>query len=124
MRHLVATAQADKVEVDKLARLFNIDYHCPFLSDPFIEYAMKVPQDLKITHQDDALRKHLLRRVAMQLGVPKHVASRPKKAFQYSAGIHKAIKHLAKHRGYTRSNAQSVGYASAMEAYIASLPRH
>jgi asparagine synthase (glutamine-hydrolysing) len=124
MRNLVETAQADKLEVDKLARLFDIDYHCPFLSDSFIEYAMNVPQDLKITHHDDTLRKHLLRHVATHLGVPEHVASRPKKAFQYSAGIHKAIKHLAKHRGYTRGNAKRAGYASAMEAYIANLPRH
>jgi asparagine synthase (glutamine-hydrolysing) len=124
MRNLVETAQTDKVEVDKLARLFNIDYHCPFLSDSFIEYAMKVPLDLKITHQDDALRKHLLRTVATQLGVPECVTSRPKRAFQYSAGIHKAIKHLAKHQGYTRYNAKKAGYTSAMEAYIASLPRH
>jgi asparagine synthase (glutamine-hydrolysing) len=121
MNNFVETAQADKVEVDKLAQLFNIDYHCPFLSENFIEYAMKVPLDLKITHQDDVVRKHLLRRVATELGVPAHIAARPKKAFQYSAGIHKALKRLAKNRGHSRYNAQRAGYKSALEAYIATL---
>jgi asparagine synthase (glutamine-hydrolysing) len=120
MHQFVDTAQADKVEVDKLAQLFNIDYHCPFLSEAFIDYAMNVPLDLKITHQDDIVRKHLVRRVATELGVSPDIAARPKKAFQYSAGIHKALKRLAKNRGHTRNNARVAGYQSALESYIAS----
>ena len=123
MCQLVETAQADKMEIDKLAQLFNIDYQCPFLSEAFIEYAMNVPLDLKMTHQDDVVRKHLIRKIATELGVPAHVAARPKKAFQYSAGIHKAIKRLAKHRGYSRNNAKRAGYVGALEAYIASFPQ-
>lgn len=123
MNKFVKTAQADKVEVDKLAQLFNIDYQCPFLSESFIEYAMNVPLDLKITHQDDVVRKHLLRRVATELGTPAHIAARHKKAFQYSAGIHKALQRLAKNRGHSRYNAQRTGYKSALEAYIATFPQ-
>jgi asparagine synthase (glutamine-hydrolysing) len=123
MKKFVKTAQADKVEIDKLAKLFNIDYQCPFLSDAFIEYAMNLPLDLKITHQDDVVRKHLLRQVATELGVPPHIATRPKKAFQYSAGIHKALQRLAKNRGHSRNSAQRAGYKSALEAYIASFPQ-
>jgi asparagine synthase (glutamine-hydrolysing) len=123
MNKFVETAQADKVQIDKLAQLFNIDYQCPFLSENFIEYAMNVPLDLKITHQDDVVRKHVLRQIATELGVPAHIAARPKKAFQYSAGIHKALKRLAKIRGHSRSNAQRAGYKSALEAYIASFPQ-
>ena len=123
MNNFVKTAQADKVEIDKLAKLFNIDYQCPFLSDDFIEYAMNVPLDLKITHQDDLVRKHLLRRVARKLGVPTHIVVRPKKAFQYSAGIHKALQRLAKNRGHSRNSAQRAGYKSALEAYIATFPK-
>ncbi len=123
MQDLVKTAQADKVEVVKLARLFDIDYQCPFLSTSFIEYAMNVPLDFKITHEDDSIRKHLLRSVAIQLGLPTCIAFRPKKAFQYSAGIHKALRYLAKRCGYSQSNAKRMGYESAMEAYLATLPR-
>ena len=123
MNKFVETAQADKVEVDKLAKLFNIDYQCPFLSENLIEYAMKVPLELKITHKDDAVRKHLLRQVATELGVPAYIVTRPKKAFQYSAGIHKALQRLAKNRGHSRSNAQRAGYKSVLEAYLATFPQ-
>jgi asparagine synthetase B (glutamine-hydrolysing) len=123
MRQFVDTAQADKVEIDKLAQFFNIDYRCPFLSEAFIDYAMNVPLDLKITHQDDVVRKHLVRKVATELGVPPDIAARPKKAFQYSAGIHKALKRLAKNRGHSRNNARVAGYKSALESYIATFPR-
>ena len=81
---------------------------------------MNVPLDLKITHQDDVVRKHLVRSVATELGVSPDIAARPKKAFQYSAGIHKALKRLAKNRGHTRNNVRVAGYQSALESYIAS----
>jgi len=121
MKTLVETAKKDKKQTDKIAALFDIDYVCPFLSSGFINLAMKIPLDLKIESQDDEMRKHILREVALQIGVPRSAALRPKKAFQYSSGIHKAITKLAKKRGFTKNKAKSTGLRSGMEAYIQNL---
>jgi len=121
MKTLVETAKKDKEQMDKIAAMFDIDYVCPFLSSSFINLAMKIPLDLKIDGQDDEMRKHILREVALQIGVPRSAALRPKKAFQYSSGIHKAIMKLAKKRGFTKRKAKSIGLCSGMEAYIQNL---
>ncbi len=121
MGMLVETARRDKAEVDKIAELWNVNYECPFLFDKFVEYAMGIPLDYKIRSKDDYLRKHALREAALRMGVPESAAMRRKKAFQYSSGIHKAIRKLARRRGYTRGKAKKLGYSGGIEAYIESL---
>jgi asparagine synthase (glutamine-hydrolysing) len=123
MQRLVATARADKAEVDKLAATFGVDYRCPFLAPAFVRYAMTIPLSHKIHGADDTMRKHVLRTVARAVGVPDAAAYRPKKAFQYSSGIHRALRRLATQRGYTRSRAVQAGYRSALEAYLTHLTR-
>jgi len=114
----VETAKKDKEEVSKLSALFGIEYVCPFLSDGFADFAMKIPVEFKIKSKDDNLRKHILREVALELGVPRSAALRAKKAFQYSSGLHKAVTKLAKKRGFEREFARAVGFRGEMEAYI------
>lgn len=121
MQRLVVTSRADKAEVDKLAVMLDIDYRCPFLSAGFVNYAMTIPLKLKIKGEDDTMRKHVLRTVARAVGIPDATAYRPKKAFQYSSGVHRALRLLAMKRGYTRMNAMQNGYSNATEAYIAHL---
>jgi asparagine synthase (glutamine-hydrolysing) len=121
MNDLVETARKDKFETDKLSKLFGIRYLCPFLSESFVDFAMKIPVQFKITSTHDKLRKQILREVALSVGLPKSVAFRPKKAFQYSSGIHKAIRKLAKSRGFTKREVQMKGYRSEIEAYIKNL---
>jgi len=118
MRLLVETAKRDKAEIDKVAALWSVNYECPFLSDSFVDFAMKIPLEYKIKGKDDELRKHILREAALKMGVPGSAAMRRKKAFQYSSGIHKAIAKLARLRGYTRSKAKALGYSGQIEAYI------
>jgi len=86
METLVETAKNDKKEMDKLSAMFRVNYVTPFLSDEFVDFAMKIPLNLKITGTDDDLRKHVLRKAALEIGVPREAAMRPKKAFQYSSG--------------------------------------
>ena len=121
MGMLVETARRDKAEIDRIAELWNVNYECPFLSDKFVEYAMSIPSDYKIRSKDDYLRKHALRDAALRMGVPESAAMRRKKAFQYSSGIHKAIRKLARRRGYTKGKAKELGCIGEIEAYIESL---
>jgi asparagine synthase (glutamine-hydrolysing) len=118
MRTLITTAKHDKTAIEKVAALFDITYCCPFLTKPFIEFALTVPLALKLTDNDDAVRKHVVRNAALLFEVPHATAFQPKKAFQYSSGIHKSIQRLARDHGFTRRNAQRAGYSGAIEAYL------
>jgi asparagine synthase (glutamine-hydrolysing) len=123
MNKLVETAKKDKEQIDKLSKLFDINYNCPFLSKNLVEFALKIPIRLKIKSERDKVRKHVLRETALEVGVPRFAALRRKKAFQYSSGMHKAIQRLATEHGFTRKIAKEAGYRSVMKAYIASLRR-
>ena len=46
--------------------------------------------------KEDTLRKLVLRKVAMNVGMPGVLFNKPKKAVQYSTGINDAIKRVAK----------------------------
>lgn len=61
----------------------------PFLSANFIDFAKTIPVELKIKGPYDLLRKHILRSVALKIGVPRESALKPKKAMQYGSLIHK-----------------------------------
>jgi asparagine synthase (glutamine-hydrolysing) len=121
MKNLVNTANEDKAEMDKLASLFGIDYACPFLFGDFVNFAEQIPLNLKIRGSDDNVRKHILREVALDIGVPSQAALRSKKAFQYSSGVHKAIIELAKTSGFTKSKAKAAGFKTEMDNYIDNL---
>jgi asparagine synthase (glutamine-hydrolysing) len=64
----------------------------PFLPRKFIEFAKTIPIDQKIKGPDDMTRKHVLRHVALSIGVPEESAMKPKKALQYGSSIHKFFK--------------------------------
>ena len=121
MRDLVEVAYKDKAEMDKLASLFGVDYVCPFMSEGFVDFAMKIPINRKMKGADDDLRKHILRQVALDIAVLSQAALKPKKAFQYSSGVHRAIKVLAKKRGFTKAKAKAAGFRGEVEAYVDSL---
>jgi asparagine synthase (glutamine-hydrolysing) len=63
----------------------------PFLTNSFIDYAKAIPLGYKIKGPDDFLRKHIIREIALNIGVPKESAMYPKKALQYGSLIHKKL---------------------------------
>jgi asparagine synthase (glutamine-hydrolysing) len=76
-------------EIALIAQEFEIAVKQPFLDPEFIAFAKTIPFEHKIKGSDDMLRKHILREVALQLGVPSESALKPKKALQYGSLIHK-----------------------------------
>ena len=78
-------------EISDVISELGIDSFQPFLSESFIEYSKNISIDYKIRSSDDLLRKHILRDIALKIGVPKESASHPKKAIQYGSNIHKFI---------------------------------
>lgn len=76
-------------EIAKVASSYGVTIKKPFLSEKFIDFANTIPIDEKIKSEDDMLRKHIIRRLARDMGVPQEAALKPKKALQYGSLIHK-----------------------------------
>ena len=81
-------------EIKTVAAQLGVQVRQPFLSSKFIQFAKSIPIDQKIKGPDDMIRKHILREVALALGVPKESAMKPKKALQYGSSIHKYFKKI------------------------------
>lgn len=79
-----------------LAGHFSLAHKMPFLDAAFVREALKIPAREKIFSPDDSLRKHPLRAIARELGVPESACMRPKKAIQYGSGIAEEIRRLRK----------------------------
>lgn len=77
---------------DKATMSNSIELRVPFMDKQVIKTASKTPIKYMLHSQEDKIRKHILRDVAYELGVPEYIAYRPKKAAQYGTGIDKIIK--------------------------------
>lgn len=70
---------------------FKVRIIQPFLSDNFITFAKSISISHKIKNAEDLLRKHIIREIALKIGVPEISANKRKKALQYGSLIHKAL---------------------------------
>lgn len=79
-------------EIKKVVEKYDVGIIQPFLSKGFISIAMKFPIYSKIVSEDDFLRKHIIRKIALSFELPPEVIIRRKKALQYGSLIHKNYK--------------------------------
>jgi len=79
------------VAINAVTAEFGVTMIQPFLLPNFIEYAKKIPISEKIHGPDDMQRKHPIRELAMDCGVPEVAAQKQKKALQYGSQIHKSL---------------------------------
>jgi asparagine synthase (glutamine-hydrolysing) len=77
--------------VNMIASEFGVQILQPLLSPEFIDYAKTVQISEKITDSEDIYRKHMIRKLAKQVGVPEVSYNKRKKALQYGSKIHKAL---------------------------------
>jgi asparagine synthase (glutamine-hydrolysing) len=87
----------------KICIALDVDLCLPFAAFDLAEYALGLPVALKFESKADTLRKLVLRKVALNLGLPASIANKPKKAVQYSTGINDAVKRIAKKHGQSVS---------------------
>ena len=91
----------------KVADVNGIQLRIPFLDQRLVNYSLKIPIKYKINldndnnsnidrkdniNKSDFLRKRILRDIAIDIGVDKKIATRPKKAAQYGSGIDKILR--------------------------------
>ncbi|MBI1663532.1 MAG: asparagine synthase [Nitrosopumilus sp.] len=77
--------------VNLIASEFGVQILQPLLSPEFVDYAKTVPITDKITDSEDLYRKHIIRKLAKQVGVPEVSCNKRKKALQYGSKIHKTL---------------------------------
>ena len=79
------------VAINQVTAEFDVKMVQPFLSPSFVDYSKKIPVSEKIHGPDDMQRKHPIRELAMDYGVPEVAAHKQKKALQYGSQIHKSL---------------------------------
>ena len=77
--------------VNLVASEFGVKILQPLLSPKFIEFAKTIPVSEKIHDSEDLYRKHIIRKLSSQIGVPELSCTKRKKALQYGSKIHKAL---------------------------------
>ena len=80
----------------KITGFHDVELRLPFGSFDLAEFALSLPIECKIEQKADTLRKLVLRKMALDAGLPVVIAEKPKKAVQYSTGINDAAKRVAK----------------------------
>ena len=79
------------VAINAVTAEFGVRMIQPFLLSNFIDFAKKIPVSEKIHGSDDMQRKHSIRDLAMDYGIPEVAAKKQKKALQYGSQIHKSL---------------------------------
>jgi asparagine synthase (glutamine-hydrolysing) len=82
----------------KICNFHNVELRLPFATYQIAKLATALPIELKI-EPENTLRKLVLRQVAKNLGLPQLIVEKPKKAIQYTTGINRTLKKLAKRKG-------------------------
>jgi asparagine synthase (glutamine-hydrolysing) len=80
----------------KICGFHDVELRLPFASYQIAQFALNLTVELKIERKADSLRKLVLRKVAMDMGLPSSIVKKPKKAVQYATGINDVLKKLAK----------------------------
>jgi asparagine synthase (glutamine-hydrolysing) len=81
---------------EKIANYFNKKMILPYLDEKIVNFVHSIPIEERF---DKNMEKILLRKVAKELGLPKEIYEKRKKAAQYGSGTMKIIRKLAKKRG-------------------------
>jgi len=83
----------------KICNFHNVELRLPFATFEMAKFAVDLPIKLKIDPRQDSPRKLVLRKTAENMGLPRCVVQKSKKAMQYTTGVDKAIRRLAKRHG-------------------------
>lgn len=99
IRRDILQLHTTNLERDFKACNSNVDLRLPFTDFEVVQFALNTPIELKIEPNNKTHRKLILRRTAERLGLPHEIVFRPKKAVQYSTGVNKALRAIARSEG-------------------------
>jgi asparagine synthase (glutamine-hydrolysing) len=93
MQTEICNAHINGFERDSNATSLFLDLVFPYAYYPLVDYTNLIPMAYKM-NKDNGERKIVLKLAATEAGLPDEICSKPKKAIQYSSGIHKIISKL------------------------------
>jgi asparagine synthase (glutamine-hydrolysing) len=104
VRELVLKDTANMYETNlerdfKICDSFDVELRLPFVTYKIARFAMEIPIELEMEKTSNTLRKLVLRHVTQDMGLPKSIVNKPKKAIQYTTGVNKALERIAKQKG-------------------------
>lgn len=85
----------------KICLFHNVELRLPYATRSLVDFALGLPIRMKIDPAANGLRKIVLRKAAEKMGIPAQIVRRPKRAIQYSTGVAKALRKIAKKEGLT-----------------------
>lgn len=100
-KDVVASHEVNYSRDLKICSDAGMELRLPFADIGVVELGLSIPPELKLPPDPGDPRKLVLRALAERLGFPMEIASRRKRAVQYSTGVHKALVRLAKKGGKT-----------------------
>jgi asparagine synthase (glutamine-hydrolysing) len=92
---------------DKTTMAHGIEMREPYLDKQVIKTAFNINPRLNVIGPNDQLGKHVHRKLAEQLGIPKEIAYRNKAAAQHGSGIHFVIDEIARENNFDESRISS-----------------
>jgi len=88
---------------DKIAMAHSIEMREPFLDMEVIRVSMQMDMKLNVKSKEDSFGKHVHRRLAQKLGIPRNIAYRMKEAAQHGSGMHNVFDAIATKHGFDES---------------------
>ena len=85
---------------DKITMAHSIEMREPFLDLGVIKTSMRMDLKLNVRGGDDNFGKHVHRRLAQELGIPRNIAYRVKEAAQHGSGMHNVFNAIARKHGF------------------------
>ena len=86
---------------NQVCSFHKVELRLPFADLDVAHFSLGLPLSLKIDSTTDPLRKRVLRRMAQILGMPSFIVNKTKKAVQYTTGVDKGLRKLARVEGIT-----------------------
>lgn len=102
-RDVVASHEVNYERDYKTCADLGLELRLPFSDIRVIKYGLSLPLNLKLSKDTKTPRKLILRTLAVRLGFPRKISYVPKRAVQYSTGVNKALRLLARRSGKTLS---------------------
>jgi asparagine synthase (glutamine-hydrolysing) len=88
---------------DKITMAHSIEMREPFLDMKVIRLSMQMDLKLNVKGVDDTIGKHVHRKLALLLGIPRNIAYRIKEAAQHGSGMHNVVDAIARKHGFDES---------------------
>jgi asparagine synthase (glutamine-hydrolysing) len=95
----------------------GLEIKFPYADREIVNFGLALPIEHKLSSDKESPRKLLLRSLGKKIGLPDEVAFRPKKAIQYSTGVDRILRQLARKQGLKLSRFLAEKFYPLKETY-------